>query len=220
MKTKVKRGKFITIEGGEGSGKSTQISILVNRLQEEGVSAVKTREPGGAPTSDAIRSLLVSGEISFWEPISETMLHFAARHEHIIKTINPSLDKGLWVISDRFSDSTMAYQGYGQGVSKSIIDSLYTITADNIEPDLTLILDLEPEVGLKRAVDRNVLLSSNEDRYERMDIEFHRKLRKGFLDIAKNNPTRCRVIKAQGSLDDVSVRVWKEVSQKFLIKDI
>ena len=114
----------------------------------------------------------------------------------------------------------MAYQGYGQGVSKSIIDSLYTITADNIEPDLTLILDLEPEVGLKRAVDRNVSLSSNEDRYERMDIEFHRKLRKGFLDIAKNNPTRCRVIKAQGSLDDVSVRVWKEVSQKFFIEDI
>ena len=214
MKTIVKRGKFITIEGGEGSGKSTQASILLDRFQKEGISAIKTREPGGAPTSDAIRSLLVSGETSFWEPISETMLHFAARHEHIVKTINPALDEGQWVVSDRFSDSTMAYQGYGQGVNKSIIDSLYSLTADNIEPDLTLIFDLEPEVGLKRAIDRNRSLSL-EDRYERMNIEFHRKLREGFLDIAKNNPKRCRIVNAQGSLENVASRVWEEVSKKF-----
>ena len=164
---------------------------------------------------DAIRSLLVSGETSFWEPISETMLHFAARHEHIVKTINPALDEGQWVVSDRFSDSTMAYQGYGQGVNKSIIDSLYSLTADNIEPDLTLIFDLEPEVGLKRAIDRNRSLSLDEDRYERMNIEFHRKLREGFLDIAKNNPKRCRIVNAQGSLENVASRVWEEVSKKF-----
>ena len=215
MKTIVKRGKFITIEGGEGSGKSTQASILLDRFQKEGISAIKTREPGGAPTSDAIRSLLVSGETSFWEPISETMLHFAARHEHIVKTINPALDEGQWVVSDRFSDSSMAYQGYGQGVNKSIIDSLYSLTADNIEPDLTLIFDLEPEVGLKRAIDRNRSLSLDEDRYERMNIEFHRKLREGFLDIAKNNPKRCRIVNAQGSLENVASRVWEEVSKKF-----
>ena len=109
----------------------------------------------------------------------------------------------------------MSYQGYGQGVNKSIIDSLYSLTADNIEPDLTLIFDLEPEVGLKRAIDRNRSLSLDEDRYERMNIEFHRKLREGFLDIAKNNPKRCRIVNAQGSLENVASRVWEEVSKKF-----
>lgn len=191
-------GRFITFEGGEGAGKSTQLARLCEVLHERGLDVVGTREPGGSPGAEEIRHLLVSGEPGRWDALCETLLHFAARRDHYIQTIEPALARGDWVVCDRFADSTMAYQAYGLGVEKSFVRGLYEQVIGGFAPDLTIILDLPVELGLARAAARG-----GADRYERMDKEFHQRLRDGFLAIAQAEPDRCAVIDADQDMDRV-----------------
>ena len=209
------RGRFITFEGGEGAGKSTHVRLLADRLRDNGIPVLTTREPGGAPGAEAIRDLLLSHDIDGWDGMTEVLLHFAARREHRLKTIQPALDRGEWVISDRFADSTRAYQGYGQGVAQDVIDQVYGITIGDFAPDLTLILDLPAEHGLKRAKSRG----ADDDRYERMTLEFHRRLREGFLDIARNDPKRCVVIDAGQDVEIVERNIMTVVRERLLDTD-
>ncbi len=191
------RGKLITLEGGEGAGKSTQVRLLADALRATGLEVVETREPGGSPGAEEIRQLLVSGETGRWDPMTEALLHFAARREHMEKRVRPALAAGLWVISDRFADSTMAYQGYGLGLDKKLVAELYLLVVGSLAPDLTLILDLPVEVGLGRAKGRDTASAPGTgDRYERMAVEMHERLRAGFLEIAQMEPKRCAVIDA------------------------
>ncbi len=199
------RGRFITLEGGEGAGKSTQIRRLAAKLEAKGHAVVTTREPGGAPGAEAIRELLVKGDTGRWTARTEALLHFAAREEHLARTIRPALGRGDWVISDRFVDSTMAYQGVAQGLGPEFIGKLRALVVGDDMPALTLVLDLAPEIGLSRAKGRG---TAGEDRYERMELEFHRTLRQAFLDIAKIEPDRCAVIDAAQSEDAVSADIW------------
>ena len=187
------RGRFITFEGGEGAGKSTQVRRLVEALARSGVEAIATREPGGAPGAELIRKLLVDGPVSRWESLTEAILHFSARREHVVRTVWPALDRGQWVISDRFADSTMAYQGYGQGADRAAITALYRATLGDFAPDLTIVLDVPVAVGLARA---NAREGGAQSRYERMDPAMHERLRQGFLAIAQAEPARCVTLNA------------------------
>ncbi len=204
----IERGCFITLEGGEGAGKSTQIRYLAERLKERRLDVLITREPGGTPGGEAIRHLLVNGDTGRWQPMTEALLHTAARVEHVQKVIEPALSRGVWVISDRFADSTRAYQGAAQGLSVETVDDLQRLALGTFAPDLTLILDLPVTVALERTRERG---AGAEDRYERMGNSFHERLRAAFLGIARNEPARCRVIDASGSVEEVASRVWATV---------
>lgn len=197
------RGRFITFEGGEGAGKSTQARRLAEALRAVGIDVVLTREPGGSPGAEQIRTLLVQGDAGRWDAVTETLLHYAARRDHVERTIRPALAAGRWVISDRFADSTIAYQGYGHGVPLAQIRALHAWSVDGLQPDLTFVLDLPPDTGLQRTGDR----TGAEDRYERMSGEFHRRLREGFLAIARAEPQRCVVIDARRDIDDVAAAI-------------
>ncbi len=188
------RGRFITLEGGEGAGKSTQARRLAAALRRAGIDVVETREPGGSPGAEEIRGLLTTGEAGRWSPMAETLLHYAARADHLRRTIRPALAAGRWVISDRFADSTMAYQGYGHGLDREFIAMLAKAVLEGLQPDLTLVFDLPVEDGLARAARR----AGGEDRYEKMAIRFHEALRRGYLAIAAAEPGRCAVIDASG----------------------
>jgi len=203
--------KFITFEGGEGGGKSTQVKLLARSLENAGLNAVLTREPGGAPEAEEIRNLLVSGAVERWQPMSEVFLHYAARIEHVTRTVKPALAQGNWVISDRFADSTMAYQGYGHNLNRDDLKRLYRLALGDFRPGLTLILDLPVEAGLARAGQRG----DSEDRYERMGNGFHQRLRDGFLEIAKADPARCRIIDASDSIDGVHEQIISQVNCRF-----
>ncbi len=210
------RGRFITFEGGEGSGKSTQAPRLAERLIETGFVVTLTREPGGTAGADAIRALLVEGEASRWDPETEALLHFAARRDHVTRVIEPALAAGGWVVCDRFTDSSMAYQGYGHELGSKFIRTLAELTLGDFRPDLTLILDIDPDIGLKRAGQR----SSGEARYEGMGIEFHRRLRAGFIEIAEADPGRCILIDASGTEDEITEVVWKLVQTNMETNDV
>ncbi|MBI1207343.1 MAG: dTMP kinase [Azospirillum sp.] len=197
------RGRFITLEGGEGAGKSTQLRRLAEALAERSLDLVVTREPGGAAGAEQIRRLLVEGEPGRWTPMTEALLHIAARRDHLERTIWPALEAGRWVLCDRFADSTMAYQGYGLGLGRDVVARLHQVAIGEFQPDLTVILDLPPDLGLARAEARR----GTETRYERMEPAFHRRLRDGFLDIARRDPGRCAVVDATAPLDDVSAAV-------------
>jgi dTMP kinase len=207
----VAKGKFITFEGGEGVGKSTQVKILAEKLVTEHIDVVLTREPGGSPGAEEIRALLVKGSTDKWSPMTEALLHNAARAEHLSKTVEPALDAGKWVISDRYADSTLAYQGYGQGVDLQILLEMHKVGTGNFWPDLTIILDGHE---LNRANAREQANTDKEDRYERMGDEFHKKLQESFLDIAKNNPDRCVVISAKGTIEEVAERIWQVLEER------
>ncbi len=194
----MKRGRFISLEGGEGAGKSSQSKLLQSALLERGLEVIETREPGGSPGAEEIRNLLVIGAADRWDATTEILLHFAARRDHVVKTIEPGLARGQWVVCDRFTDSTMAYQGYAQGLGRDAVIALQTNVIDGLTPDLTLILDLPVETGLARALERG-----DADRYERMGAAFHRRLREGYLDIARREPDRCVLVDARGDLDAV-----------------
>jgi dTMP kinase len=203
MADTVPRGKFITLEGGEGAGKSTQARLLAQFLAARGISVTLTREPGGTPSAEDIRSLLVTGEIGRWDPLTETLLHYAARREHVARLILPALVSGQWMICDRFIDSTTAYQGFGQGIDLGVIAKLRETVLGDFKPDLTLILDVEPETRRTRTAAR----LGNEDRYERMNEAFHDRVRAGFHAIAKAEPERCVVIAADHAIEDVAVAI-------------
>lgn len=190
---------FISFEGGEGSGKTTQINMLASALVKQGHQVVTTREPGGTPEGEKIRSLIVQRDGGAWTPMAEALLLFAARNMHIERVIKPALAEGKIVLSDRFTDSTLAYQGYGNDFDIQKIMRLSEISIDNFSPDLTFILDIDVQAGLARSNKRLANekgYQSTEDRFERMVQEFHERLRAGFLEIAKNNPTRCQVMDA------------------------
>lgn len=206
-----RRGCFITLEGGEGAGKSTQIRRLADTLRPRGAEVVVTREPGGAPGAEAIRRLLVEGDPDRWDALTEALLHFAARRDHLRATVWPALDRGAWVVSDRFVDSTMAYQGYGHGLGRAVVARLAEVTMGSFRPDLTVILDLPPETGLARTAGRGGAAGAGEDRYERMDLDFHRRLRDGFLDIARREPDRCVVVDATRTTDAVAAAILAAV---------
>jgi dTMP kinase len=198
-----RRGRFITLEGGEGAGKSTQIRLLAEWLGKRAIPVEITREPGGSDGAEQIRELLVSGESGRWDPLAETLLHYAARREHVMRRIIPALDAGRWVLCDRFNDSTIAYQGYGQGVPLAQIAAIQQVTLGSFAPDLSLVLDVSAQVRRERILKRPGGL----DRYERMDEAFHLRVREGFLAIATSEPERCRIISADGSLDEVSAAI-------------
>jgi dTMP kinase len=190
------RGRFITLEGGEGAGKSTQAKRLAAALAASGRAVLRTREPGGTPGAERIRTLLLGH--GPWDPVAEAMLMFSARREHVVKVIRPFLDAGGWVVCDRFADSTLAYQG-AQGLSRDVWARLAEVALEGFAPDLTLVLDLPPEAGMARAAAR-----SGADRYERMGAAFHAAVRQGFLGIAAAEPGRCVVVDAAQKTDAVT----------------
>jgi dTMP kinase len=203
----LRSGRFITFEGGEGAGKSTQIRLLAEALQAAGIDALATREPGGAPGAEEIRKLLLSGAEERWDVETEALLMVAARRNHLVATVWPALDAGRIVLCDRFADSTEAYQGWGRGLARERIVELHRLIADGFAPDLTLILDLPVAEGLARTAGR----AGNETRFERMPLDFHERMRLGFLDIARREPERCRLIDARGAVESVHRTILAEV---------
>jgi dTMP kinase len=211
----VAAGRFITLEGGEGAGKSTQVAALAEALRERGHEVVTTREPGGSDGAEEIRRLLVTGPTDRWDPLSEVLLLYAARRDHWRHLIAPALARGAWVISDRFADSTMAYQGYGLGLAREIIRRIHRVTLEGVAPDLTLVLDLPVLTGIERSLRRlEQTAGIAEDRYEQMDIDFHERMRAGFLEIAAGDPQRCQVIDANCASADVSGAILAAVDAR------
>lgn len=208
-------GRFISFEGGEGTGKSTQALRLAERLRALGVPVVLTREPGGTQGAEIVRRAVLSGRVRSLGPFAEALLLNAARDDHLNQVIRPSLAAGKWVISDRFADSTRAYQGTLGGVDPALVRALEETVVGHDWPDLTLVLDIDPGIGLTRA--RAATLAAEDplsDRFEEADIEDHHRLRAAFLEIAAQTPDRCVVIDAGGTLDEVAEEVWKAVSQR------
>ena len=210
----VTRGRFITFEGGEGAGKSTQARALAERLRGLGLDVVATREPGGSPNAEEVRSLVVEGEAGRWSPIAETLLMNAARADHLEQVIRPALERGAWVICDRFADSTRAYQGAGGGVPPDVIAVIEQAVVGADQPDLTLVFDLPVEIGLERAFGRGLF----EARFESKGVEFHQRLRDRFLEIAAREPGRCVLIDASLEQEAVAERVWAAVSSRLAVE--
>lgn len=200
------RGRFITFEGGEGSGKSTQIKKLADRLNATKLKTIVTREPGGSPGAEIMRHLVLSGMGKLLGPEAETLLFAAARDDHVRTVIQPALNQGTWVLCDRFSDSTRAYQGSLGSVPVGIINAMQRVTIGDLKPDLTVILDLPVEIGLQRAAVRRG--SATPDRFEGENLQFHRNLRDAYRKIAAEDPKRCVLIDANADPDAVASRVW------------
>ena len=209
---KARRGRFITLEGGEGAGKSTQARLLAERLRLEGVDCVVTREPGGSSGAEALRGVLLSGAAAPLGPTAEALLFSAARIDHLDATIRPALARGAFVICDRFSDSTRAYQGTLGNVDPRLIKALEDVTVGESRPDLTLMLDLPAETGLARATARRA--DQGADRFEGENLSFHQGLRSAFLNIAASEPDRCVVIDAAQGADRVAEAIWLVVQER------
>jgi dTMP kinase len=212
----VGRRRFITFEGGEGAGKSTQVDRLAARLRARGQEVVTTREPGGSPTAEKLRNIILSGQAKQFGAFAETTLFAAARLDHLKETIEPALKRGAWVICDRFMDSTRAYQGALGNLDPGVMRALEFVVVGETVPGLTLLLDLPPEEGLKRAAKRS--LGRRADRFESEDIDYHRALRRAFLDIAQEDARRIHVIDATRSPDEVAEAVWSDVAQSFALE--
>jgi dTMP kinase len=209
----VVQGRFITFEGGEGAGKSTQLKRLVARLETSGLEVVATREPGGSPGAESIRELVLKGAADRWSPVTETLLMYAARRDHVERVIRPALARGAWVVCDRFADSTRAYQGAAGGVDPALIAAMETHVLEQTRPDLTLIFDMPVDVGLQRAHAR----AGSEMRFESKGLAFHERLREGFLAIARAEPDRCAIVDASGTLDDVEAAVWAAIESRLTV---
>jgi len=203
--------RFITLEGGEGAGKSTQAKKLVAALKKLGIASISTREPGGSPGAEEIRDLIVHGAPGRWDTLTETLLLFAARADHVARTIKPALAQNKWVVCDRFTDSTYAYQGAGRGLARETIRRMEAIVLDDFRPDLTLILDLPVKVGLGRTRRRG----QGATRFESFDLEFHEGLRQSFLGIARRARERCVVIDASADAGSVAAAIWNVVAKRF-----
>jgi dTMP kinase len=211
------RGRFITFEGGEGSGKSTQIKILAERLNAAKLRAIVTREPGGSPGAEIIRHLVLSGMGKLLGADAETLLFAAARDDHVHTVIKPALEQGIWVLCDRFADSTRAYQGRLGDVLPGVLNALERVTIGDLKPDLTVILDVPVEVGMQRAAARRG--SGVPDRFEAEDVGFHQKLRDAYRDIAASDPQRCVVIDANADVNTVAAGVWAALRDRVLAAD-
>jgi dTMP kinase len=212
-----KAARFITFEGGEGVGKSTQVKRLLVKLGRASIPAIRTREPGGTPRAEAIRAFILQGRSESWGPGAEAVLFAAARLDHVHQLIAPSLAAGKWVISDRFHDSTRAYQGLTGGVDDKLIRGLEELALDGHKPDLTIILDMDPEIAFRRVEERELegALAATGDRFEKEDLEWHRKLREAFLAIAENNKDRCVVISADQGEDTLEQEIWDALVRRF-----
>ncbi|KKB10317.1 dTMP kinase [Devosia chinhatensis] len=209
--------RFITFEGGEGVGKSTQVRRLLTNLSQRAIDVVRTREPGGTPKAEAIRSFILQGRSEAWGAGAEAVLFAAARLDHVNEMIAPNLAKGTWVISDRFCDSTRAYQGLTGGVDDRLINALEDLALDGHTPDLTIVLDMDPLTAFKRVEQRTLEegLQATGDRFEKEEIEWHQLLRANFLDIARNNPDRCVVVSAEQDEEALETAIWTVVSERF-----
>jgi len=208
----MKTGKFITLEGPEGSGKSTQAKMMIRRLAELGVEAMYTREPGGTALGEEIRNILQhnqAGEAPCER--AELLLFEASRNQLVEKVIRPALEKGTWVICDRFMDSTTAYQGYGRGLPVDEVKAIHHFTVNGVEPDLTLLLDLEVETGFERIAQRFLELGESADRFEQEERSFHERVRQGYLKLAEEEPDRFRIVDASQEPESVSVNIWKAI---------
>lgn len=207
------KGCFITFEGGEGSGKSTQIRLLAEALKNKGKNVVTTREPGGSPDAEEIRKLLVTGKTDRWDDITETLLFFAARRNHLTTKIWPEMEKGAIVLCDRFADSTLAYQGYGYGdnpTQQALIKSLYKEIAGTFKPDLTILLDIPVEQGLKRSRRED----NKEQRFEDKEVLFHERLRQAYLNMAKEEPNRFVVISADQPIEEIHQQIMNTLESR------
>jgi len=209
--------RFITFEGGEGVGKSTQVRKLCERLSDQGISSVRTREPGGTPKAEAIRSFILQGKPESWGVGAEAVLFAAARLDHVNALIAPALEEGKWVICDRFADSTRAYQGLTGGVDSKLIDSLEALALDGHAPDLTILLDMDPGTAFGRVRQRAAEdgLAGIIDRFEKEDLSFHHRLRDNFLAIAKANPQRVIVLDADKDEEALAAAIWQVVEERF-----
>jgi dTMP kinase len=212
------RGRFISFEGGEGAGKSTQIKLLAERLTEAKVRTIVTREPGGSPGAEIIRHLVLSGIGKLLGAEAETLLFAAARDDHVHTVIEPALKQGIWVLCDRFSDSTRVYQGILGQVSPAILSAMQRVTIGDLKPDLTLILDVPVEVGLQRAAKRRG--TGTADRFEAEGIKFHQQLREAYQRIAAAEPQRCLLIEASAEPDIVAANIWSALHDRFLAEGV
>lgn len=213
---KIDKGMFITFEGGEGAGKTTQLRLLKSAFEQQGYSVVTTREPGGTPEAEKIRDMLVQRDGGNWDGMSECLLLYAARKMHVDQVIRPALAAGKIVICDRFADSTLAYQGYGHGTDLNFIHNLHHLALGNFWPDLTFIFDIPAPQGLARSKKQKDIAQgkeSTEDRMENMHIDFHERLRQGFLAIAKLNAARCHVIDATRDIEIISSEIWRVIER-------
>jgi dTMP kinase len=208
------RGRFITFEGGEGTGKSTQIQLLAKHLASANLRTVVTREPGGSPGAEIVRHLVLSGIGKVLGSELETLLFAAARDDHVRLVISPALERGEWVLCDRFSDSTRAYQGIVGKVDPALIEALDRVTTNGLQPDLTLILDLPVTTGLERAASRRG--QGKPDRFEAESIDFHQRLRDAYRQIVADNPQRCVLIDADADVQTVAARIWQAVQDRFV----
>ncbi len=210
-------GKFITLEGGEGCGKSTQTKLLADYLKKRNIEAILTKEPGGTPEGALLRQMLVTGDKDKFDAIAECLLYYADRRVHLQKLIWPALEQNKWVISDRYADSTEAYQyyGYDKRVDFAVLQGLYQMVAGDFKPDLTIILDLDPEVGMRRSLAKAANMAVKELRFESRQMEFHNNLRKGFLEIAKHEPERCVVLNADEPVETLHRKIVQVIKEKF-----
>lgn len=209
------RGRFITFEGGEGSGKSTQIKKLAERLESVRLHTIVTREPGGSPGAEVIRHLVLSGMGKLLGAEAETLLFAAARDDHVRTVIAPALNQGTWVLCDRFFDSTRAYQGRLGHVSVGLLNALQRVTIGDLKPDLTIILDVPAEIGVKRAAVRRG--TGAPDRFEAEDLKFHQELREAYREIAAAEPERCVLIDATADISAVAANVWTALRDRLLV---
>ena len=205
------RGKFVTFEGGEGAGKSTQAALLAEALEKAGIETLKTREPGGTFGAEAIRDLVLEGTSDRWDGMTELLLMYAARLDHVEKLIKPALKRGVWVISDRFADSSLAYQGHARGLGTEKVKSLHAVVMNGFEPDLTILFDMDPVLAQKRVETRGEDLT----RFDAESLDFHKTLRKAFLEIAENNPDRVKTVDADGTRSHVQNRILFALTKQF-----
>jgi dTMP kinase len=208
-------GRFIAFEGGEGAGKTTQIALLEQSLYEKGIRSLITREPGGTAGGEDIRSLLKKGEQSRWDGLSEALLLYAARHDHAEKLIKPTIEKGLWVLCDRFSDSSFAYQGFGRSLGLERLEQLHHLALGNFFPDLTFIFDISPEESYERVLKRQKRTKNRKDRFDDMHMDFHRRIYEGYREIAEKYKDRCVLVSANTSIDALQKVILDAIEERF-----
>ncbi len=214
------KGNFITFEGGEGTGKSTQIKLLAEYLEQKGLPIITTKEPGGTEIGQELRRILVTGDKDKMDAVAEALLYYADRRIHMTKKVWPAMEEGKWVLSDRFADSTVAYQyyGYNKRVPFQTLENLYKLTVGDFKPNLTILLDIDPKIGLARSLDKAGHMAVKETRHESRDFTFHENLRNGYLEMAQREPERFVVLNADKSIEDLHQEIVKIVSERFNLK--